>query len=65
MRPQDWQCGDELRVVEIIAPFGPVGDGHASIADAMIADLKEKVFPATPLRVLVAGAGGAREVRVV
>jgi hemolysin-activating ACP:hemolysin acyltransferase len=37
MRPQDWQCGDELRVVEIIAPFGPVGDGHASIGDAMIA----------------------------
>jgi cytolysin-activating lysine-acyltransferase len=65
LRPQDWRSGPEHWVVEIIAPFGPVGDGHTSIADAMIADLKEKVFPTTPMRVLVAGAGGAREVRVV
>ena len=36
MRPQDWKSGDRLWVVEVIAPFG----GH----DAMVADLKAKVF---------------------
>jgi cytolysin-activating lysine-acyltransferase len=57
MRPQDWQCGDHLWVVEIIAPFG----GHA----AKVADLKDKVFPGRELRALVTAADGTRKVGVV
>ncbi len=36
LRPQDWKSGDELWVVEAIAPFGG--------AEEMVRDLKEKVF---------------------
>ena len=56
MRPQDWKSGDRLWVVEVIAPFG----GH----DAMVADLKAKVFPDEPLKVL-ALVEGKKVVRVV
>lgn len=52
LRPQDWKSGDRLwvtrqrasKVVEIIAPFGG--------AEAMLQDLKVKVFPDKPVRVL-------------
>lgn len=57
MRPQEWTSGDQLWVVEVIAPFGG--------ADAMVADLKEKVFPGRPIKALVLGADGNRAVRVV
>ena len=56
MRPQDWKSGDRLWVVEVIAPFG----GH----DAMVADLKAKVFPTEALKVL-ALVDGRKVVRVV
>ena len=42
--------------VEVIAPFGG--------ADAMVQDLKDKVFPTRELRVLTL-KDGKREVRVV
>jgi hemolysin-activating ACP:hemolysin acyltransferase len=65
MRPQDWQCGDQLWVVEVIAPAAcpglRAGGGHA----AMVADLKEKVFPGREVRALVLGADGTRKVGVV
>lgn len=56
MRPQDWKSGDRLWVVEVIAPFG----GH----DAMVADLKAKVFPSYSLKVLalVEGKKVVREI---
>ena len=56
LRPQDWKSGDRLWVVEVIAPFGG--------QDAMVADLKAKVFPGEPLKVL-ALVDGRKEVRVV
>ena len=52
MRPQDWKSGDRLWVVEVIAPAAcpglRAGGGH----DAMVADLKAKVFPTEALKVL-------------
>jgi cytolysin-activating lysine-acyltransferase len=57
LRPKDWKSGPQAWVVEVIAAFGG--------GDAMVADLKQAVFPATPLRTLAIGASGAREVRVV
>ena len=53
---QDWKSGERLWVVEVIAPFGG--------QDAMVADLKAKVFPGEPLKVL-ALVDGRKEVRVV
>ena len=56
MRPQDWKSGDRLWIVEVIAPFGG--------QDAMVADLKAKVFPGERLKVL-ALVDGKRLVRTV
>ena len=56
MRPQDWKSGDRLWVVEVIAPFGG--------AEAMVKDLKEKVFPQRAVKFLMTGTGG-RAVKVV
>ena len=56
LRPQDWKSGDRLWVVEVIAPFGG--------QDAMVADLKAKVFPDEALKVL-ALVDGRKVVRVV
>jgi cytolysin-activating lysine-acyltransferase len=53
MRPQDWKSGDRLWVVEVIAPFGG--------AEAMVGDLKAKVFPQREVKFLAVGAKG-REV---
>ncbi|WP_371818808.1 toxin-activating lysine-acyltransferase [Rhodomicrobium sp. Az07] len=36
-RPADWKSGNKLWLVDIVAPFGG--------QDAMLTDLKEKVFP--------------------
>ena len=69
MRPQDWKSGDRLWVVEVIAPAAcpgqaakpaRAGGGH----DAMVADLKAKVFPTEALKVL-ALVDGKKVVRVV
>jgi cytolysin-activating lysine-acyltransferase len=57
MGPQDWTSGDQLWIVEVIAPFG----GH----DAMVADLKERVFSGREIRALVLGVDGTRKVGVV
>ena len=45
LRPQDWKSGDKAWVVEVIAPFGG--------GDAMVADLKAKVFAGRELRALM------------
>jgi cytolysin-activating lysine-acyltransferase len=55
--PQDWKSGDELWVVEAVAPFGG--------ADVMVADLKQRVFPTREMRFVAIGAGGVREVKVL
>ncbi|MBX9927213.1 MAG: toxin-activating lysine-acyltransferase [Hyphomicrobiaceae bacterium] len=57
LRPQDWKSGSELWVVEAVAPFGG--------ADVMVADLKQRVFPAREMRFVAVGAGGVMEVKVV
>jgi cytolysin-activating lysine-acyltransferase len=44
LAPADWKGGEKLWLVDIIAPYG----GH----DAMIADLKEKVFAGREMRFL-------------
>ena len=44
MAPADWKSGGTLWLVDIVAPFG----GH----DAMIKDLKEKVFPGREVKFL-------------
>jgi len=56
LRPQDWKSGNELWVVEAVAPFGG--------ADVMVADLKQRVFPAREMRFVTLGPNG-KEVRVV
>ncbi len=64
MRPQDWKSGERLWVmrqraskkVEVIAPFGG--------QDAMVADLKAKVFPEEKLKVL-ALVDGKKVVRTI
>ena len=56
LRPQDWKSGDKAWVVEVIAPFGG--------GDAMVADVKAKVFAGRDLRALVV-KDGKREVRVL
>ncbi len=57
LRPQDWQSGDKIWVVEVIAPFGG--------ADEMVKDLKAKVFPDRDVRFLAAAPGGSKDVRVI
>jgi cytolysin-activating lysine-acyltransferase len=56
LRPQDWKSGDKLWIVDIVAPFGGT--------EEMIKDLKLKVFPDRPLKVLAA-EGGKLGVKVV
>jgi cytolysin-activating lysine-acyltransferase len=55
MGPADWKSGDQLWVVEVISPFAD--------AEALVADLKEKVFPTREIKMLVAGADGVRKVK--
>ena len=56
LRPQDWQSGDEIWVVEAIAPFGG--------AEEMVRDLKDKVFADREVRYLATDVSG-QNVRVV
>ena len=44
LKPQDWKSGEELWIVDIIAPYGG--------QDEMIKDLKEKVFAEQALKFL-------------
>ncbi len=61
--PQDWKSGDNLWVIEVIAPFGgaeemrPLGSPLAGVKD-----LKAAVFPDREIRMLVV-KDGKREVR--
>ena len=56
MRPQDWRSGDRPFVVEVIAPFGG--------ADAMLADLKTKVFAGRAARACRRVGGKAQVVEI-
>ena len=56
VRPQDWKSGDNLWVVETIAPFGG--------AEEMAKDLKAAVFPDRKIRMIVV-KDGVRDVRAV
>jgi len=56
MRPQDWNCGDKLWIVEVVAPFGGT--------DEMLTDLKGKVFPDREMRFRTV-EGGKGVVRVM
>lgn len=50
LRPQDWKSGDQVWVVEAIAPFGG--------AEEMVRDLKEKVFGGREVRFLTVTNAG-------
>ena len=56
LRPQDWKSGDNLWVVETIAPFGG--------AEEMVKDLKAAVFPDREIRMMVV-RDGVRDLRKV
>ena len=56
LKPQDWKSGDKLWCVEVIAPFGG--------AEAMLKDLKDKVFADRPVHYRQSGVSGG-EVKVV
>jgi cytolysin-activating lysine-acyltransferase len=64
LRPGDWKSGERLWVTDIIAPFGRAEGAQVSMADQMIVDLKEKVFPTRELRVLTR-EGETLKVKVV
>lgn len=53
LRPQGWKSGDQLWVVDVIAPFGG--------AEEMVRELKAKVFPGNELRYQRLGHDGKRE----
>jgi cytolysin-activating lysine-acyltransferase len=50
LRPQDWKSGDQLWVVDVIAPFGG--------AEEMVRELKESVFPNQRINFMTLGHGG-------
>ncbi len=45
LRPQDWKSGENLWLVDIVAPFGG--------ADKVLADLQQNEFPGKTIRILV------------
>ncbi len=55
LRPQDWNSGDRLWVVEAVAPFGG--------AEEMVKDLKANVFPDKVLRYVATGPSGVPDMR--
>ena len=57
LRPPEWRSGEELWVVEVIAPFGA--------AEEMVKDLKSKVFADKTLRFLTITPEGRKEVRTL
>lgn len=44
LRPEDWQCGDRLWVIDIVAPFGSVED--------MLRDFRKNEFPNRVIRLM-------------
>lgn len=56
LRPHDWKSGEQLWVVDVIAPFGG--------AENMVRELKAKVFPSREVRYVRMDAKG-KEVAVV
>lgn len=45
LRPQDWKSGDNLWLMDIVAPFGGV--------DKILADIQQNEFPDRSIRILV------------
>lgn len=45
LRPQDWKSGENLWVMDIVAPFGG--------ADKVLADIQQNEFPGRSIRILV------------
>ncbi|MFV0367655.1 MAG: toxin-activating lysine-acyltransferase [Hyphomicrobiaceae bacterium] len=56
LQPQDWKSGNELWVVEVIAPFGA--------AEELVKDLKAHVFPNQQIKFVAMGKDG-KEVRTL
>ncbi|MCR4377236.1 MAG: toxin-activating lysine-acyltransferase [Rhodospirillales bacterium] len=50
LAPADWNGGDRLWLVDLIAPFGGM--------EGILRDLSEKVFPGVAFKALVPGEGG-------
>ena len=50
LKPQDWKSGEELWLIDLIAPFGG--------ADGIIKELREKVFKGQTVKTLQAAPGG-------
>jgi cytolysin-activating lysine-acyltransferase len=44
LRPEDWKCGDRLWIIDIVAPYGGVGN--------MMRDLQKNMFPDQGVRLL-------------
>lgn len=70
IRPQDWRSGDNLWVVEVIAPFESADAcGHPKRrqngAEEMVKDLKEKVFPTRTINYVAVSRDGKKDVRAV
>lgn len=70
IRPQDWRSGENLWVVEVIAPFESADAcGHPKRrqngAEEMVKDLKEKVFPARTINYVAVSRDGKKDVRAV
>ncbi|MFA5952607.1 MAG: toxin-activating lysine-acyltransferase [Hyphomicrobium sp.] len=57
LRPQDWKSGDQLWIVEVIAPFGG--------GEEMVRDFKTRVFPEKEVRLLTTALDGKKSVGVV
>lgn len=70
IRPQDWRSGDNLWVVEVIAPCESADAcGHPKRrqngAEEMVKDLKEKVFPTRTINYVAVSRDGKKDVRAV
>lgn len=59
LAPVDWKSGGEIWLIDLVAPFGG--------ADAVLHDLRETMFPSSPIRQLmpVAGSVDGRDTRVM
>jgi len=44
LAPHEWKCGENLWLIDVVAPFGKVDD--------LIRELREKVFPTRPIKCL-------------
>ncbi|MBF0167293.1 MAG: toxin-activating lysine-acyltransferase [Alphaproteobacteria bacterium] len=60
LKPSDWNSGDRAWMIDLIAPFGG--------QDALLVELKQRLFPDRPLKLLQPGKDGkgpvAGEVRI-